>query len=70
MIPYIAFGKKSFMLKSAYRFDHFMGILNTLVRIFIFWEIYKVLYGVNTEVDGITGRLHGRFHRENQRNAP
>ena len=54
MIPYIAFGKKSFMLKSAYRFDHFMGILNTLVRIFIFWEIYKVLYGVNTEVDGIT----------------
>lgn len=54
MTPYIAFGKKSFMLKSAYRFDHFMGILNTLVRIFIFWEIYKALYGANTEVDGIT----------------
>lgn len=54
MTPYIAFGKKSFMLKSAYRFDHFMGILNTLVRIFIFWEIYKTLYGANTQVDGIT----------------
>lgn len=54
MTPYIAFGKKSLMLKSAYRFDHFMGILNTLVRIFIFWEIYKALYGTNTEVDGIT----------------
>lgn len=54
MMPYIAFAKKSFMLKSAYRFDHFMGILNTVVRIFIFWGIYKALYGSNTEIDGIT----------------
>lgn len=54
MTPYIAFGKKSFMLKRAYRFDHFMGILNTIVRIFIFWEIYRALYGSNTEIDGIT----------------
>lgn len=54
MMPYIAFGKKSFMLKSAYRFDHFMGILNTIVRIFIFWVIYKALYGSRTEVEGIT----------------
>lgn len=54
MTPYIAFGKKSFLLKSAYRFDHFMGILNTIVRIFIFWGIYKALYGGNIEVDGIT----------------
>lgn len=54
MTPYIAFGKKSFMLRSAYRFDHFMGILNTIVRIFIFWGIYKALYGGRTEVDGIT----------------
>lgn len=54
MTPYIAFSKKSFMLKSAYRFDHFMGILNTIVRIFIFWGIYKALYGSNTAVDGIT----------------
>lgn len=54
MMPYIAFAKKSFMQKSAYRFDHFMGILNTIVRIFIFWGIYKALYGSNTEIDGIT----------------
>ena len=54
MAPYIAFAKKSFMQKSAYRFDHFMGILNTIVRIFIFWGIYKALYGSNTEIDGIT----------------
>lgn len=54
MTPYLAFSKKSFMQKSAYRFDHFMGILNTLIRIFIFFGIYKELYGSNTEVDGIT----------------
>lgn len=52
--PYLAFAKKSFLGRSAYRFDHFMGILNTILRIFIFWEIYRALYGGRTEVDGIT----------------
>lgn len=52
--PYLAFVKKSFLGRSAYRFDHFMGILNTILRIFIFWEIYRALYGSRTEVDGIT----------------
>jgi len=52
--PYLAFAKKSFLNKSAYRFNHFMGILNTLLRIFIFWGIYKALYGDRTEVDGVT----------------
>ncbi len=52
--PYLAFAKKSFLARSAYRFDHFMGILDTLLKIFIFWEIYKSLYGSRVEVDGIT----------------
>lgn len=52
--PYLAFAKKSFLNKSAYRFNHFMGILNTLLRIFIFWGIYKALYGDKSEVDGVT----------------
>lgn len=51
---YLAFAKKSFLQKSAYRFDHFMGIFNTILRIFIFWEIYQALYGGRAEVDGIT----------------
>lgn len=51
---YLAFAKKSFLGRSAYRFDHFMGILNTILRIFIFWEIYRALYGGQSEVDGIT----------------
>lgn len=54
LAPYLAFAKKSFLNRSAYRFNHFMGILNTLLRIFIFWCIYRALYGSKTEVDGIT----------------
>lgn len=54
LAPYLAFAKKSFLNRSAYRFDHLMGILNTLLKIFIFWCIYRALYGERTEVDGIT----------------
>ncbi|MDE7179117.1 MAG: ABC-2 family transporter protein [Lachnospiraceae bacterium] len=54
LYPYFAFAKKSFLGRSAYRFDHFMGILNTILRIFIFWEIYRALYGGRAEVDGVT----------------
>lgn len=52
--PYLAFARKSFLGRSAYRFDHIMGILNTVIRIFIYWEIYRALYGGRSEVDGIT----------------
>lgn len=52
--PYFAFAKKSFLGRSAYRFDHFMSILNTCLQIFIFWGIYQALYGGRSEVDGIT----------------
>lgn len=37
--PYLAFAKKSFLQKSAYRLDHWMGILNTLIRLVIYVEI-------------------------------
>ena len=52
--PYLAFAKKSFLQKSAYRLDHWMGILNTLIRLVIYVEIYKALYGAREAVDGIT----------------
>ncbi len=52
--PYLAFAKKSFLGRSAYRFNHWMGIFNTCLQIFIFWGIYKALYGGRNEVDGIT----------------
>lgn len=52
--PYLAFAKKSFLQKSAYRLDHWMGILNTLIRLVIYVEIYRALYGDRQAVDGIT----------------
>ncbi len=51
---YLAFARKSFLSKSAYRFEHWMGIFNTVLQLFIFWGIYRALYGNRTEVDGIT----------------
>ena len=52
--PYFAYAKKCFLGRSAYRFDHLMNILSTCLQIFIFWGIYRALYGGNLEVDGIT----------------
>ena len=52
--PYLAFAKKSFLQKSAYRLDHWMGILNTIIRLVIYVEIYKALYGGREAVEGIT----------------
>ncbi len=52
--PYFAYAKKCFLGRSAYRFDHLMNILSTCLQIFIFWGIYRALYGGNSEVDGIT----------------
>lgn len=52
--PYIAYAKKSFLSRSAYRLDNIMSIISTCMQFFIFWEIYKALYGARTEIDGIT----------------
>lgn len=52
--PYIAYGKKCFLNRSAYRFDNIISIVSTCMQFVVFWEIYKALYGVNTEIDGIT----------------
>ncbi|MGN0603874.1 MAG: ABC transporter permease [Oscillospiraceae bacterium] len=54
LTPYIAYAKKCFLGRSAYRFDHLMGILSTCLQFFIFCEIYKALYGGSSEIDGIT----------------
>lgn len=54
MTAYIAYAKKSFLGRSAYRFDHLMSILSTVLQFFIFYEIYRALYGGAEQVDGIT----------------
>lgn len=52
--PYIAYAKKNFLGRSAYRIDHLLGILSTCLQFFIFYEIYRALYGNAEEIDGIT----------------
>ncbi|MBQ7955757.1 MAG: ABC-2 family transporter protein [Lachnospiraceae bacterium] len=54
LAPYMAYFKKSFLNRSAYRFDHIMSIFSNCLRMFIFWEIYKALYGGRQEIDGVT----------------
>ncbi len=54
LTPYLAQAKKSFLRRSAYRFDHLVGIFSTCLQVFIYWSIYRALYGQRTEVDGIT----------------
>lgn len=54
MRRYLAYTKQAFLSKSAFRFDNFMQIVDTLLKVFIFWCIYRALYGGRSEVDSIT----------------
>jgi ABC-2 type transport system permease protein len=53
-MKYYAYAKKNFVGRSAYRFDHFMGILDTILNLFLYWCIYKTLFGVSGLKDGIS----------------
>lgn len=54
MKRYLAYSKQSFLANSAFRFDTLLGILDTCLRVFIFWCIYKALYGGADSVDGVS----------------
>lgn len=54
MKRYLAYAKQSFLANSAFRFDTLLGILDTCLRVFIFWCIYRALYGGAESVDGIS----------------
>lgn len=54
MDTYLQFFAIKFRNNMAYRFEYFMGILNTLLNFVVYWCIYKALYGGADEVDGIT----------------
>lgn len=41
--PYIAYAKKTFLQKTAYRFDHLMNILSTCLKIFIFGNLPGII---------------------------
>jgi len=54
MRAYIEFGRKKFLNNMVYKFDYIVGIFNTCLQFFIFWCIYKSLYGTAIEIDGVT----------------
>lgn len=54
MRRYFAYTKQAFLANSAFRFDHVMGIVDACLNVFIFWCIYRALYGGREQVDGIT----------------
>lgn len=57
MRAYVEFAVKKFQDKMAYRFDFFMGIVNTAMMIVVYLCIYKALYGDAAHIDGISYRM-------------
>lgn len=45
MKRYLAYAKQSFLANSAFRSDTLLGILDTCLKVLIFWCIYRALYG-------------------------
>lgn len=54
MRVYVEFALKRFQNLLAYRFEFFMGILNTVITIVVYCSIYRALYGNAESVDGVT----------------
>ena len=54
MSRYLQFAVIRFKSKTAYRFDYFLGILNTLLSFVVYYSIYKALYGSTQKIDGVT----------------
>ncbi len=59
MRAYLAFAEKKFKSSAAYRFDNIMGVLYSLLNVFIYMSIYQVMYGTKTEYEGITLSMLG-----------
>lgn len=51
--PYIAYFKMCFKQNTVYRIEWLLGILNSVIQIFISVAIWKALYGSRVEVNGI-----------------
>lgn len=54
MRAYLEFGIKKFQNNLAYKFEYVMGIFNTILTFFVFWCIYRALYGSKNVIDGVT----------------
>lgn len=54
MSRYLQFAVIRFKSKTAYRFDYFLGILNSLLSFVVYYSIYKALYGNSQSIDGVS----------------
>lgn len=54
MRAYIQYAKCCFKKNLVYKSDYLLGILSTLMSIFIYVSIWKALYKGNTDIDGIS----------------
>lgn len=54
MRAYVEFARKTFINNMVYKFNFLMGIIGTCLQFFIFWCIYRSLYGKVNEINGIT----------------
>ena len=54
MSRYLQFAVIRFKSKTAYRFDYFLGILNSLLSFVVYYSIYKALYGGAQSIDGVS----------------
>jgi len=54
MEVYIQYAKKCFQRNLVYKFDYIIGIIKTLMQIFIYVSIWKALYQGNVEMYGIS----------------
>ncbi len=57
MKAYFVIMKKSFMSSMAFRADFFLGLLNTMIAIFVNIAIWKALYATRTEVNDISFQM-------------
>ncbi len=54
MRAYIHIAKKSFLRKSTYKFEYYLGLFGSLLSIFISVAIWKAVYGSESSVAGIS----------------
>lgn len=54
MNVYIQYAKKCFKRNMVYRFDYIMGVISTIMQIYIYISIWKSLYQGKEEMYGIT----------------
>ncbi len=54
MQAYVKFAIKAFRKDFVYKADYIFGILNTLVMIFVYVAIWKIIYNGQTVIEGVT----------------